>query len=385
MKLYIFNPSTDLALANNSENYMPSAKVKQMERELETLPLWYAEPGSMLLASPHTDRTFTDRLRQLFGIDTTIIADPSLLPDSTEICPWGWNPTLRKQLLAGGTSPHLLPTREQLEEYRILSGRSNDTRILQQMGNSHFEATVARTPQECKEYAMQNPRCIFKAPWSGSGKGLLWCYGKYDDKAEGWIGRVIKEQGYVIATPIYDKIQDLAIEYHSDGKGNITFAGYSLFTTNTKGAYCGNILQSTAMHRAEISRHIALEELDHADSGLRKALSDLYGHKYRGYIGVDMMICRTENGNMLHPCVEVNMRMNMGVVSTILAERYLADGARGIFSIEYHPTSNALHEAHRRMSEEHPPTIDNRRITSGYIPLTPVTAQSNYIAYINVK
>ena len=36
MKLYIFNPDTDLALANNRENYMPPARVKQMTKELGT-------------------------------------------------------------------------------------------------------------------------------------------------------------------------------------------------------------------------------------------------------------------------------------------------------------------------------------------------------------
>ncbi len=382
MKLYIFNPATDLALANNSENYMPSAKVKQMERDLEMLPLWYAEPGSTLLASSVADKEYTDKLHTHFGIDTTITTDPSKLPDDTEVCPWGWNPTLRKHLINRGMSAHLLPTQEQIEEYRILSGRSYDTHILQQIGDNHFEAIIADKVEECHEYATRNPRCIFKAPWSGSGKGLLWCFGKYDDKTEGWLNRVIKEQGYVIATPIYDKIQDLAIEYHSDGKGNITFVGYSLFTTNTKGAYSGNILQSTAMHRTEISQHIPLEELDNVDARLRKALSDIYGEKYRGYIGVDMIICRTDNGNRLHPCVEVNMRMNMGVVSTILAERYLANGVRGHFSIDYHPTNEALQESHRRMTEEYPLNINNRRILSGYMPLTPITANSNYIAYI---
>ena len=48
MKLYIFNPDTDLALANNRENYMPPARVKQMTKELELLPLWYAEDSSCI-------------------------------------------------------------------------------------------------------------------------------------------------------------------------------------------------------------------------------------------------------------------------------------------------------------------------------------------------
>ena len=34
MKLYVFNPDSDMALAHNDENYMAPAPIRQMEHDL---------------------------------------------------------------------------------------------------------------------------------------------------------------------------------------------------------------------------------------------------------------------------------------------------------------------------------------------------------------
>ena len=59
MKLYVFNPDADMALGNNEENYMAPATIRRMAEDLALLPIWYAQPGSGVLASsaynPSTD------------------------------------------------------------------------------------------------------------------------------------------------------------------------------------------------------------------------------------------------------------------------------------------------------------------------------------------
>lgn len=390
MKLYIFNPDTDLALANNRENYMPPARVRQMTQELELLPLWYAEADSSIFAPSMRDNSeFLAEAKKLFGVEAKCIKELSQLPadENIEITPWGWNVALRKQLLNRGVAESLLPTPQWLAKYRELSGRDKDTEILLSMQPSGgFTAKVIDNIEECREYAAKHPRCIFKAPWSGSGKGLLWCWGKYDDKSDGWCRRIIAEQGFVVATPIYEKVQDFAIEYYCDGEGNLSFVGYSLFSTNTKGAYQGNILQSEAMHRETLSQFITLHELDATDTLLREKLATIYGRKYKGYIGVDMIICRTsDDTNALHPCVEVNMRMNMGVLSTILTKRFLAEGSRAIFSIDYYPAAEELQSFLARMEKDNPRETVNGKLVAGFVPLVPIGKSNNYIAYIKAE
>jgi hypothetical protein len=127
MKLYIFNPDTDLALANNRENYMPPARVRQMTQELELLPLWYAEAGSCIFApSSRENEEFLAEAKSIFGVEAECIKETSQLPcnENIEITPWGWNVALRRQLLSRGIDESLLPSPQELALYRELSGRS---------------------------------------------------------------------------------------------------------------------------------------------------------------------------------------------------------------------------------------------------------------------
>jgi hypothetical protein len=61
------------------------------------------------------------------------------------------------------------------------------------------------------------------------------------------------------------------------------------------------------------------------------AIDDLIAPHYNGYLGIDMMLYWDENGKIaLNPCVEVNLRMTMGMVTAAMGSRH---GLRGDFSI----------------------------------------------------
>ena len=48
-----------------------------------------------------------------------------------------------------------------------------------------------------------------------------------------------------------------------------------------------------------------------------------------------MMVCRTQNsGYAIHPCVEINLRMNMGVVARLIYDNYVCDGVQGRYVID---------------------------------------------------
>ena len=61
------------------------------------------------------------------------------------------------------------------------------------------------------------------------------------------------------------------------------------------------------------------------------AIDDRIAPHYDGYLGIDMMLYWDENGKIaLNPCVEVNLRMTMGMVTAAMGSRH---GLRGNFSI----------------------------------------------------
>ena len=83
------------------------------------------------------------------------------------------------------------------------------------------------------------------------------------------------------------------------------------------------------MSRAKAERnlleYIPVEEIYKLRDRLEQELSLRFGTIYNGYLGVDMMICRFPGSPVyrIHPCVEINLRMNMGVV------------ARHIYAVSY--------------------------------------------------
>ncbi len=388
--LYIFNPEHDLALASGEANYMAPASARRMASELALLPMWYAEEGSAVLAPSAYNLDYVKKIQELLGLSVDLITEPELaIEPDLDIRPWGWDVALRKRLSVLGVDEVLLPSMGQLNDLREYSHRSKAVALLPELQlNEYFcgESYYLKTPEEWKRFVEGRKECLLKAPLSGSGKGLNWCKGIFTSFISGWCTRVAASQGGVIAEPIYNKVEDFAMEFYSDGAGELTFVGYSLFHTGKSGMYEGNCLLSNEAIRKKLAQYIPLEALMDLENCLKYRLSALVGTVYKGYLGVDMMICRFPENEKpvfrIHPCVEINLRMNMGVIARFLHDRYVRPGSTGRFVIDYHPSEGEALQEHERMSATYPLESREGRVYSGYLPLVPVHKRSCYRAWI---
>ncbi|TGY38821.1 hypothetical protein [Bacteroides caecimuris] len=388
--LYIFNPEHDLALASGEANYMAPASARRMASELALLPMWYAEEGSAVLAPSAYNLDYVKKIQELLGLSVDLITEPELaIEPDLDIRPWGWDVALRKRLSVLGVDEVLLPSMGQLNDLREYSHRSKAVALLPELQlNEYFcgESYYLKTPEEWKRFVEGRKECLLKAPLSGSGKGLNWCKGIFTPFISGWCTRVAASQGGVIAEPIYNKVEDFAMEFYSDGAGELTFVGYSLFHTGKSGMYEGNCLLSNEAIRKQLAQYIPLEALMDLENCLKYRLSALVGTVYKGYLGVDMMICRFPENEKpvfrIHPCVEINLRMNMGVIARFLHDRYVRPGSTGRFVIDYHPSEGEALQEHERMSATYPLESREGRVYSGYLPLVPVHRRSCYRAWI---
>lgn len=388
--LYLFNPEHDLALASGEANYMAPASARRMASELALLPMWYAEEGSAVLAPSAYNLDYVKKIQELLGLSVDLITEPELaIEPDLDIRPWGWDVALRKRLSVLGVDEVLLPSMGQLNDLREYSHRSKAVALLPELQlNECFcgESYYLKTPEEWKRFVEGRKECLLKAPLSGSGKGLNWCKGIFTSFISGWCTRVAASQGGVIAEPIYNKVEDFAMEFYSDGAGELTFVGYSLFHTGKSGMYEGNRLLSNGAIRKQLAQYIPLEALMDLENCLRYRLSALVGTVYKGYLGVDMMICRFPENEKpvfrIHPCVEINLRMNMGVIARFLHDRYVRPGSTGRFVIDYHPSEGEALQEHERMSATYPLESREGRVYSGYLPLVPVHRRSCYRAWI---
>lgn len=388
--LYLFNPEHDLALASGEANYMAPASARRMASELALLPMWYAEEGSAVLAPSAYNLDYVKKIQELLGLSVDLITEPELaIEQDLDIRPWGWDVALRKRLSVLGVDEVLLPSMGQLNDLREYSHRSKAVALLPELQlNEYFcgESYYLKTPEEWKRFVEGRKECLLKAPLSGSGKGLNWCKGIFTPFISGWCTRVAASQGGVIAEPIYNKVEDFAMEFYSDGAGELTFVGYSLFHTGKSGMYEGNCLLSNEAIRKKLAQYIPLEALMDLENCLKYRLSALVGTVYKGYLGVDMMICRFPENEKpvfrIHPCVEINLRMNMGVIARFLHDRYVRPGSTGRFVIDYHPSEGEALQEHERMSATYPLESREGRVYSGYLPLVPVHRRSCYRAWV---
>ena len=385
MKLYIFNPDTDLALAYGGEVYIAPASARLMARDLAALPMWYASEDGVVWLPPYYDTDYVEKMAKMFGLKARWTTQPDMQVDA--VVPWGWNLALRRHLLKSGIQESCLPSVDELAGYRRMASREEVSALLRDYacgedycGESHNLYSL----QACRDYVEGHKCTLLKAPWSGSGKGLRWGRGVFGPALAGWCVKVLKGQGCVAASPVYDKVADFAMEYVSHGDGTATFVGYSSFTTSGTGVYAGNCLMPAELFEERMAAYVGRERLRRLHV-TAQGIARHYASAYTGPLGIDMMVCRDEarvGHYLIHPCVEVNLRMNMGLLACKLQRRIMAPGVIGQFAIECFPVEGDLLHRHEADMVEHPLRVSHGRLLSGYLPLVPVCRESRYRAYV---
>lgn len=386
--MYLFNPEHDLALANFSPNYTPPASAALMAAELALLPVWYSD-GDPVLAEGEQHRLHLEAVRQLLPIPSSLVSCKEISKYTCQpIIPWGWNPALRKRLITCGVQEEQLPSSAELLQLRNYSHRHHAVRILSELlaeepafcGESYYFTTLDDLLTYLQSFSGDK---LLKMPLSGSGKGLIRILGAITDKQTDWCRRVMREQGGVVAEPVLNKVVDFAMEFYLE-EGRARFAGYSLFRAAASGAYLGNELLSDDHIKERLTAYIPAGLLDKLRESLTAKLTAAFPH-YTGYAGVDMMICQTGEGYSVQPCVEINMRMNMGMVARLFHDRFMKSDGEGRFTVGYFKKPGSALLLHQEMQRESPLRVVDGKIVSGYLSLTPVVADTRYTAYISVR
>lgn len=387
--MYLFNPENDLALANFSANYTPPTAAIKIAEDLAMLPLWYAPDGAKIVAGTSSNEFYLSQLKEIFSLKASLISfsDISQFPQE-KIIPWGWNPALRKRLIESGRVEDKLPSIDELKLLRDYSSRQHAVKLLAELkkleenfcGESHYFYSVNDVVNYLSSFSENK---VMKMPNSGSGKGLVWVLGEMTEKQTDWCRRVIREQGGVVVEPILNKAHDFAMEFFLEN-GKTSFAGYSLFTSAASGAYMGNLLLSDIEIENYLSSFAQRETLHWLKTFYIQKLPE-YFPTYNGYIGVDMMICKTANTYQIQPCVELNMRMNMGLVARIFYDRFVNPSCSGSYRVDFFKKKGQALAHKEQMQKEFPLAVDEGRIASGFLSLTPVDNETQFMAWTTIQ
>ena len=383
-EIYLFNPENDMALANFTPYYKAPSEIIRMANDLSVLPAWYAPEGS------------TIKVDSLSRVSLWREQCPAsdFLPDviwsaeweNMPYKPWGWSPSLHYTLRKAGVNDSFLLSDMQMGQIRVLSGRQCCVKILEsfsRMDGLCGKAMTCNSMTQVKKYITSLERCVLKAPWSGSGRGIMYVSSKeWNDSAEGWVSRVLRVQGEIMVEPLYNKVCDFAMEFYADGNGSVSFVGYSLFDTDAHGNYKGNFLLSDGQIKKILSQYIPDEVFDNVCRTMEESLASLLNKDYCGFLGVDMMICLEDGRYLLHPCVEINLRMNMGVVSHTIFNRYVHCLSHGKYIVKYYSEDGEAWDAFCQMKATYKLHLCDGKLAEGYMPLTPVKQDTHYHAFL---
>ena len=404
--IYLFNPTCELAVANGSANFMAPAPLRRFEKALSTLPWVLSDSKDVILVDKVPSRQFTDRIESagfrlpLFQSIDSALSDPGFLSDTRGfLFPWGWSPSAHKLLspLNSGCCPEFLnsPAAEWRDVHREMYSRKSSLAILKRITNENNLDNILSLndiPEICTSHeqiiALQHKwgKVVVKAPWSSSGRGLqILRLNEYNQTNRQVITGYLKQQGYVVTGPWHDKVLDLSFQFFSFGNGIIEYRGLTTFSTDHLGRYTGNYIQELPPDLKPGVKEFLQQNIPEIIQALHEALTGSnYATDYYGWLGVDALIFGTTSGELkFHPCLEINCRFTMGAIALNL-RTHLSEYSTGEFKIKHRMEGHFAQFCEEMMVKELP-LVENGKIVSGFLPVTPPVPDISFGAYLSVK
>lgn len=399
--IYYFNSTCELAVANESFSYQAPLLLREMEQDLAILPFVFASENDFVVTENIPSDEFQQTLRQAgFSLPGFCsLSELEAMPDGSfkAIYPWGWSPAahfklkkLKEKCQAGFKAS---PVYDWNELHKSLFERSTSLGFLKSLLNGNpLDWLVAKelTGQKVSSLdqielllAKQAP-LVLKAPLSSSGRGIQMIRKpSLNNAIKQWISGVLKQQNYLIAEPFLEKITDLSFQFQIKSESEMEYLGYSVFTTNTNGQY-----QRTLIH-PDLQKIVP--EADSDFYGMIETTAEIltnalkksvYSRSYQGFLGIDAMIFRHDNGLKIQPCIEINCRMNMGIL-TLYIEKIIHPEATGKFELFYGKHGEFKSFANEK-KKHWPPEFRDGKLYSGFVPLVEPDDQNKFGAYISL-
>jgi len=381
--LSLFNPDCETAVANGSPYYMASANIVKMAKDLALLPCWIYGQNAVVLGKDMNEyefnmsKLFISQMSELFKEDFEFISEKELpLWEGLFFEPWGVTP---RELLCFKACENV---REWDDDYKYMYSRNLSRDVLSYMKFPFL-------PKECNtldEIILANDSmlCIAKSPWSSSGRGILQMSCPISIKEKEWLRGVLKKQGSVMLEHKFDRVYDFAMEFHI-GDQELKFIGLSEFKVGKNYEYKGNFVGNSKIIANRLMQYVDASKVSNIIDKLENFLIQNIVGKYTGFLGVDMFVYREgENEFNINPCVEINLRCNMGIVANMFSRKFLHTDNNGYFYIDYFNKPKEALAFHRRNKKDNQAIFKDNHLYSGYLNLTPVDENTNFIAYVRI-
>ena len=383
---------------------MPPARIVKMKRDLAVLPVYFARENDIVAVEALPHDHFTASLSEVldYQVDYRTLADIEAveLPKLTFLHPWGWSPSSHlalaplKSYCDETFQSH--PVAQWSDVHYEIYGKGVVVDVLPRILERLAPYQINFVPKRCTsieeiEHEAALRSVVVKAPWSGAGKGVRFMHSELTRFEREWSKGVLKQQGFVTVATLLEKVHDFAMQFYIHPDGKIEYLGISLFFTNEHGAYVGNHVMSQPELYTSLKSYlddtVASETFDAEFATIRDTylaiLPELIGRNYCVYFGIDMMLIGVADRSIrIHPMVEINLRCNMGILSSEIYNRIVHPKAKGRMIIDHAPSAEVLHTKLEELKQEYPTIIGEGKVQSGFFALTPICDDSLYCAYL---
>lgn len=400
--IYYFNPTCELAVANGSFSYQPPLLLQKMESDLSILPFVFCNENDFVLTENPPSADFLQRLK-MAGFDLPrfcSLAELESFPGGSfdAIYPWGWSPATHFRLKnlkeKCGNQFKESPVYSWRDEHKLLFERLTSLKFLTGILNNNppdwfiSKEMVGEKVTSCEEIdslLKKHSPLVLKAPLSSSGRGILIIRNtKLNTSNKQWISGVLKQQNYLIAEPFLKKLIDLSFQFRVLSDFKIEYLGFSIFETNSNGQYRRTLIRPDLKKIMPEKNTPKLKEMicataDIISNALEKSI---YANWHRGFLGVDAMIFKHKESILMQPCIEINSRMNMGIL-TMFLEKKMHPESTGTFELFY-DSAGKYHDFIVEQSQLNPPKLKEGKICSGFLPLVEPSMLSKFGAYVSL-
>ena len=233
-KVFLFNPTNEIAVFNNTVSYTPPAFLRKFEKDVSPLLGFAGGPTDLLISDNGPVPEF-----RVFWNDNGVALPEFIKTKNIEELniesriypfPWGWNKAVHR--LFSPLKPFYAaefrssPNSEWHDDYRDFYSRETSVAFLNEVRKAaagHGLISIPYSPvviSDKKELdrwlAEEEPPYVFKTPWSSSGRGLYPVTGdEFVSRCGTWVNSRFRQQKKLIVEPWLDRKQDLSFQFLS--------------------------------------------------------------------------------------------------------------------------------------------------------------------------
>ena len=383
--LHIFNPSCETAIANGTVSYIPNNILLTFEHNLSYLPSIFANNNDLVLMPEYEELSHIELLHSYnFPVPGQILQNDffeehqKIISEINNYKLWGYAPNWIHRLKKNKTvnSPKFEASffYNWSENHKQIYSRTTAKGILENIIENQSNpiyitkskiASVFTSVEQIEAFLINYKQIVLKEPWSSSGRGILMLRkSNLNSSITQRIKGILKQQNYIMAEAMLDKKLDLALHFKITN-GKVEYFGDTYFSTNTNGQYQANFINRLPDMSSEIKLFLE-SNIKVLQKDLLRALAQSEIPKYYdGFLGVDVMIVKENDKLVFQPCVEINLRNNMGTIALHL-QKLIHPEAKGTFNIVFNPkqTFEAIYKQINRET-----VVDNKQILRGTLAL----------------